>query len=66
VILARMYPTSTPEQLEFKLGEMVASAKGGSRDGQQDTVRQRLEKLFFVGANRRALGMSVHTRKVEC
>lgn len=56
-ILARIYPRATPSKLDKKVDEMVHSVQMDSTLGGV-SLKQKLNKLFYTGSNRRALGES--------
>jgi hypothetical protein len=57
-VLERIYPSATPPQMERKVDEMVDSVQIDNTLGQA-SVKQKLNKLFYIGSNRRALGQSL-------
>jgi hypothetical protein len=59
-ILERIYPSATPSQLARKVDEMVESVQVDTALGGA-SVQEKLNRLFYVGSNRRALGQSIPT-----
>jgi len=57
-VLERIYPSAPPSQLERKVDEMVESVQIDSTLGQA-SIRQKLNRLLYIGPNRRALGQSL-------
>lgn len=60
-ILERIYPSATPSQLDKKVDEMVHSVQMDSTLGGA-SLKQKANKLFYTGSNRRALGRSIPLR----
>jgi hypothetical protein len=57
-ILAQVYPHADHLELEIKLLSMVKSVQVDHHLERSGTVRVKLDNLFQIGSNRRALGTS--------
>jgi hypothetical protein len=57
-VLERIYPSATLSQLKRKVDEMIESVQIDNTLGQA-SLKQKLNKLLYIGSNRRALGQSL-------